>query len=462
KANLISTIAVVQNPRIRVLEWHRALGRPVDGASLAVCRIAVGLEGAVSIGRLFANGWIEALYVAPQHHLRFPGLAWVPVPPPWGVRTLAVVAGLAALATALGWRHRAAAALFALTFTWLEFVEATTFLNHYWLVSLMAALMVVVPANHAWSLDARAGRAGGPVPVGAVLAIRLQLAAVYFFAGVAKLHPDWLFDGDPLRLWLPGRGEVPLIGPLLAAPGAALALSWAGALFDLTIVGFLLMRRTRLWAWLAVVVFHVVTWALFPQIGVFPWVMIALTTIFFAPDWLRRLVARTVTKPTPALPERAGWPAFATVALVIWVTVQVLLPIRHLAYHGDARWTGEGFRFAWNVLAVEKVGWVSFHITDSKGRTWVDDGSGIYTESQLRVATAEPDMIAQMARALADEEGAGAEVRVDAYVSINGGEAERMIDPNIDLASLHPGTRPIDFVLAQRRGGITAAERSDP
>jgi hypothetical protein len=76
-----------------------------------------------------------------------------------GIRALAVVAGCAALATALGWRHRAAAALFALTFTWLELVGATTFLNHYWLVSLMAALLAVVPANRAWSVDARAGRA---------------------------------------------------------------------------------------------------------------------------------------------------------------------------------------------------------------------------------------------------------------------------------------------------------------
>jgi hypothetical protein len=121
--------------------------------------------GAVSIGRLFANAWIEALYVGPQHHLRFPGLAWVPVPPAWGIRALAVAAGCAAIATALGWRHRTAAALFALTFTWLELVEATTFLNHYWLVSLVAALLVVVPANRVWSLDARAGRAGGPVPM---------------------------------------------------------------------------------------------------------------------------------------------------------------------------------------------------------------------------------------------------------------------------------------------------------
>jgi hypothetical protein len=190
--------------------------------------------------------------------------------------------------------------------------------------------------------------------------------------------------------------------------------------------------------------------------------MIALTTVFFEPAWPRRLVARPVSEPPPPVRGRAGWPAVATVALLVWAVVQVALPIRHLAYPGDARWTGQGFRFSWNVLAVEKVGWVSFRLTDEGGRTWVDDGSGLYTESQLRVAPAEPDMIAQMALALAEAEGAGIEVRVDAFVSVNGREAERIIDPDVDLAGLHAGTRPIDFVLAQRSGGITAAERSNP
>ncbi len=440
-----------------MLAWHRGLARPVDGASLAVCRIAIGLVGAVSIGRLFANEWIEALYVTPQHHLRFPGLAWVPVPPAWGIRTLAVVAGCAALAVAIGWRQRQSAAVFVVSFTWLEFIEATTFLNHYWLVTLVAALLVVVPANRVWSIDARSGRAGGPVPIGAVWVIRLQLAAVYFFAGIAKLHPDWLLDGAPLRLWLPGRAEVPLIGPLLAAPGASLALSWAGVLFDLSIVCFLLVSRTRLWAWVAVVGFHVATWALFPRIGVFPWVMIALTTIFFPPDWPRRLFRRS-GEIRPVVQQRAGWPGVATAALVAWAAVQVALPLRHLAYPGDARWTGEGFRFAWNVLAVEKVGWVSFRITDPEGRTWVDDGSGIYTRSQLRVAPGEPDMIAQMALALAEAEGPDTEVRVDAFVSVNGREAVRIIDPAIDLASLQPGARSIDFVLAQHDSTTASAE----
>ena len=41
-------------------------------------------------------------------------------------------------------------------------------------------------------------------------------------------------------------------------------------------------RRTRPFAWCALVVFHVVTWRLFP-IGVFPWLMIAASTVFFEP-----------------------------------------------------------------------------------------------------------------------------------------------------------------------------------
>ena len=148
-------------------------------------------------------GGSEALYVAPQHHLRFPGLAWVPVPPEWGSQGSGRGAGCAAVATALGWRHRTAA-LFAIAFTWLELVEATTFLNHYWLVSLMAALLAVVPANRVWSLDARAGAPAGRYPL-ARWVLRLQLAVVYFFAGNGQLQTA--FDGNPLRLW-PSGAEI--------------------------------------------------------------------------------------------------------------------------------------------------------------------------------------------------------------------------------------------------------------
>ena len=59
-----------------------------------------------------------------------------------------------------------------------------------------------------------------------------------------------------------------MVGPLLGEVWAAYAFSWAGAFFDLTIVGWLIWRRTRPMAYLVLVAFHLMTYLLFPQIGV--------------------------------------------------------------------------------------------------------------------------------------------------------------------------------------------------
>ena len=144
-------------------------------------------------------------------------------------------------------------------------------------------------------------------------------------------------------------------------------------MFDCLIVPLLLWRRTRFPAWCVLVGFHLCTWALFP-IGVFPWLMIGASTVFFAPDWPRRLLAR------PGVPWRCRGsarvrrsPVLLALAIV-WVVVQLALPLRHLAYPGDHRWTGQGYRFAWNVLLIEKAGSVTFLVHDpATGRTWVAD-----------------------------------------------------------------------------------------
>ena len=192
----------------------------------------------------------------------------------------------------LGWRTRLSALAFLVAFTWIELIDATTYLNHYWFLTLLGALAVVAPLGRALSLDAR--RAGGPstVAVGWVWLLRFQVGVVYVFAGLAKLQGDWLLRALPLELWLPARADVPVLGRLVGIEAVPHAFAVAGALFDCLVVPFLLWRRTRLAAWLALVVFHLCTWALFP-IGVFPWLMVGAATVFFAPDWPRRILART-------------------------------------------------------------------------------------------------------------------------------------------------------------------------
>ena len=144
----------------------------------------------------------------------------------------------------------------------------------------------------------RAGRVASSTHVEAwvVWALRAQVGIVYLFAGLAKLNGDWLFHAQPLRLWLADRTHLPVIGPFLDEPLVAYAASWSSAAFDCTIVAWLLCHRSRPWAYAVLVVFHTATWLLFPKIGVFPWVMIFCTLVFFPPDWPRKLAGRAKTR----------------------------------------------------------------------------------------------------------------------------------------------------------------------
>jgi hypothetical protein len=430
---------------------------PVDGASLAVVRVALGAIGVLTAGRIVVYGWIDALYAGPSHRFTYVGFGWVPQPTTAGAWVLVAVLAANGVAVALGWRTRFAVLVFLVAFAWIELIDVTTYLNHYWFVTLLATLCLAAPVGRTFSLDALSGRSSGPVALGWVWLLRFQAGVVYAFAGLAKLQADW-FDGLPLRLWLPARAGLPVVGPLLDLPGTARVLAIAGAVFDCTVVPLLLWRRSRPVAWLALVAFHVSTWILFP-IGVFPWLMIAVSTVFFAPDWPRTVVARVRPRSVHGMSRHGGmsraqnksrrW--VLVVAAAVWVVVQLALPLRHLAYPGDDRWTGQGYRFSWNVLLTERSGSATFLVTEpATDRTWVADPGRLYTPNQLRVMAVEPDLLHQAARTIAAEErarGHDVEVRVDAWVSLNGRPAQRLIDPTVDLAAEPLDLWPDDWIL---------------
>ena len=108
------------------------------------------------------------------------------------------------------------------------------------------------------------------------------------FAGLAKAKVDWLGFGQPLNLWLVARSETPILGGVFGEPWFALAMSWAGFVFDTTIVVWLSWARTRIPAYVALILFHGLTGYLF-NIGMFPLIMTSSALIFFSPSWPRRL-----------------------------------------------------------------------------------------------------------------------------------------------------------------------------
>lgn len=479
----VTRTAAVRPPAVWTLlgRLEAAAARPVPADSAAVFRIAYGLLVAFGSVRFLARGWVDALYLEPAHHLTYRGFEWVrPLAAPWMHLHMVALAGLG-LCIAVGYRHRLAAALFVVGFAYTELIEASLYLNHYWFVTLAGVLLWLLPVGHRWSLDAALGRvAPSPVvPVGAVWALRAQVAVVYGFAGLAKLNPDWLFEAQPLRIWLADRTHLPLIGPLLDEPAVAYLASWWGAFFDCTVVGWLLWRRSRPWAFAALAVFHLATAALF-QIGIFPWVMILAALVFFAPDWPRRLARTARAFVTGASGSSrvgagqtgggglAGGSARAGVGLAggeaggggpaprvgrvrlgllgLLAVVQLALPLRHYAADGNVRWTEEGYYLAWRVMLTEKAGHLEYAVADpSTGETWTADPGLVLTDWQAAHAATRPGLIHATAHLIADHyrrQGvADPEVRADAWVTMNGRPARRLIDPDVDLAA-HARTDP--------------------
>ena len=355
-------LSASEKPRANLVgRFMRAACEPVSPASLAAFRIIFGLIGLIAVVRFMANGWVSDVYIEPVHHLTYTGFGWVQPWPAWGMHLHFSLLGLASLGVALGYRYRLSIIAFSLLFTYVESIDQTTYLNHYYLVSLISFIMVFMPMARVASLDSRPRqRQSGnkstdehlendgdhpAVARGTLWLLRAQLGLVYVFAGIAKLNGDWLVEAQPLTIWLYNSTSTPIVGTFLREPWLPYAMSWAGAVFDLTIVGWLLWRRTRPYAYVLLVLFHLATALLFPAIGMFPWIMMGCALIFLDADWPERLSQRIRRKrglltpqPYETTPIARGatapsWPVQVAFLLgALFLMLQVLLPLRHLAY----------------------------------------------------------------------------------------------------------------------------------
>lgn len=444
--------------------WQRfvsSAGREQDALGLAAFRVLFGLLVAFSAIRFERNGWVERCFVQPRFFFHYWGFEWVEPGSPTVMHGLFVLMAICGACIALGLAYRLAAATFFLVFSYVELIDVTNYLNHYYLVSLIALLVTALPLHAYGSVDSwlRPSIRRATLPAWMTWLLRFQVGIVYFFAAIAKAQPDWLLHGQPLGIWLAARTDTPLLGALVGLPGAAIAMSWGGFLYDLTIPLWLSLRRTRGLAYLAVLGFHGAVGLLFP-IGMFPFIMISLTTVFFDPSWPRPLLARLRVPMASTVSERAAGTSRLVGALVaLYVVVQIAMPLRLFVYGGDVLWHEQGMRWSWRVLVREKNGAVTFRV---RARGWSHERlvspDRYLNEVQEREMSQQPDLILQLAHHIRDELRArgleDVEVRADALASLNGRPMARLVDPDVDLAQVEDSLLPARW--------ITQAPDGDP
>lgn len=439
------------------------LQKPVHIAPLVTFRMMIGAIMVLGTLRFALLGWIDEQYVAPAMHFRYFGFGWVPVLPAFWIYALHGLMLLAGLGVMLGAWFRWSAALLFLSFTYLELIDLTYYLNHYYFMSLVLGLLMFTPAHRHFSVDAR--RRVSPathIPRLWIFIFQLLLAVVYTYAGLAKINHDWLVEALPLKIWLPAQDQIPVLGPLFAWKHAPILFSWAGMLYDCTIVFFLWYKPTRLLAYITVVCFHAMTGLLF-QIGVFPVVMIGATLIFFSGEWHQKWQARMrrfFSRPpkgdlSSAFAKTDGYrpaPRLALWLLALFFLFQLLFPWRFLLYPGNLYWTEQGYRFSWRVMLMEKAGTATFYVKDrATGREGVVVNTEFLNAHQEKQMSMQPDMVLQFAHFLRDHYAAQGvtdpAVRAEVYVTLNARPSRLLIDPQRNLAAVKDSWKAKDWIL---------------
>ena len=431
------------------------LFQPVDIAPLVFFRIIFGILGFADMIGVWIYYHLYKGYFNPDNfQFKYMGFEWVPVLPEPFMSLFFITAMIAAIFIIIGKNYRASAIVFAICFTWQFFLEKALYLNHGYLFIWISWIMVFLPANQNWSYDVVKNPAlkSDTIERWSLWILPFLMGVVYFYGGIAKLNADWL-DGRPLNLWIYNSKNMPLLGPIWAHEVTPYIMAWSGMLLDLTAAFFLLFKKTRKWVLGFILLFHLTNTLIF-QIGIFPWLSISLSLLFFPPENFRKWFVwfnfyniehwwKTIS-PQPANISQKTPPAYRQKTVIAFLSIIILIhltvPLRHHFFDNVVAWSEEGHRYSWRMMLRSKRGYGVFKIKDmDTGKMENVKLKDYITGRQREKLMAHPDMIWQFVQHLKKiykEEKGQKNIEIYAHIKarLNGRQMQPFTDPEIDLA----------------------------
>jgi hypothetical protein len=245
----------------------KILLRPIDNAILVYFRFFAGILLAWELVCDLLQGALQE-YTLSNFHFSYLFFEWVKPWPLLGMNLHFVLTIVTGCLVALNIYYRFASIVLFLGYALLFLMERSEYINHFYLYTLVSFWLMVLPLN----------KKRGQAPAWILYLLLFHVSVVYFYAGIAKINPDWL-SGNTMNHFLNSRGiDRPELGRFFA---------WAGMLFDLLIVPLLLIRPTRIFAFICAAFFHTAN-ALMFGLATFPWFALMMTAMFFDPSWPRK------------------------------------------------------------------------------------------------------------------------------------------------------------------------------
>lgn len=418
---------------------NKLLFKQIDNLNFVLFRTLFGLLITLEAFGAIATGWVRRVLVEPDFTFNFIGFDFLQHLQGEWMYLYFVIMGIFGIGVMLGYKYKISMFGYAILWSGAYFMQKTNYNNHYYLLMLFCWIMAFLPANRSLSLDAKRNPdfKSNAMPRWVLVVLILQVWIVYTYASVNKFYPGWL-NGDAIAVFMAGKANYPLIGTLLQEKWMHSTMIYSGILYDLMIVPLLLWRRTRMIGFVASIIFHLANSIIF-QIGIFPYLSIAVCLFFFSPEILRKRF----------LPQRKRYsendiriPSYKNTLLIlfsVYFIFQIGLPLRHWFFKDDVLWTEEGHRLSWRMMLRAKRGTLTVFVRDKNtGERKVYRPSKILSPHQLGSVNSKPDLLWQLAQKIREteaKEGRDVSVYMDSRVSVNNGPYHQFTDSTVDLAA---------------------------
>lgn len=419
---------------------YKFLFKQIDNTCLVLFRVIFGLLISLEAFGAIATGWVRRVLVEPEFTFNFIGFDFLQELQGPGMYYYFVLMGILGVFVMLGFKYRYAMFFYALLWSGVYLMQKTSYNNHYYLMMLLCWIMVLLPANRWFSIDAKYNlKLKSPhMSQWCKWVMILQVFIVFTYGSVAKWYPDWLNASAP-ALFMMAKKNYWLIGDLLQQTWVHYSIAYVGIFFDLLIIPLLLWKRSRLIGFYLSVFFHLFNSIVF-QVGIFPYLSIAFALFFFSPETLKM---RFLQKKKLYKGSQIIIPKYKNVFIWlfgIYFLVQIGLPSRHWVIKDDVLWTEEGHRLSWRMMLRSKQGTLTILIEDKEsGKRKTFKYRELLTTKQANSIKTHPDLIWQLAqriKAIERTNDKNVAVFMKSKVSVNGGYYHDFLDPNVDISSV--------------------------
>lgn len=429
----------------RLVDFGRKLSQPVDALPLGIFRSLFGFLLCLEFFVLSRETFV-ADYITPSFHFTYPlfNLLRLKAFPATYLWPLFYLLRASAVAIMLGLCTRLALITFTATYGYFFFSESSVYTNHYYLIFLVSFLLCFGHSGSIFSLDSliRKKTYRDTVCFWEFYLLRFQICVVFLFGALAKMNADWLIQAAPL--YLNFVRHFSLFGYPLHEKWLAFALSWGGMLSDLGLGLLLAFRRWQRLTFVWLCLFNGLNICLFGfGIKTFPYMMVSSFILFLPPSTLRGFYQKAFAqkaKPSKQV-QKTTYSRPILAFVVCYISLQILIPFRHLLYKRDLRWTHEGIDFSWRMMGDHHETEGGITVEDpASGNIYLHSPENLLTRKQL-VMVNNPYMLLQYLEFLKIylKQQSGIQnpiIKADIQVSVNGRPFQPMYDPNSNLAQV--------------------------